>query len=366
MDPELLKSRISSFWFLHISGWLVFSAATVWLSYRGPWTDPLRLLPVLEPYLAGFLICLPLRLFYRGIRFHKRPLASSILIGIIVSFVVAHLWLGIDLAVRLLSGVPNYLQSFAAFSKVYPALIYSRAMPLLGWTFLYLGIKTRRELLQEEERTKKANALAQTAQLQMLRYQLNPHFLFNAMNSIRALIDEDETKARELITELSEFLRYSLDSKDYANVPLRNEIEAIQHYFAIQKKRYEDKLEVVYEIEPRAGDIPVLSFLVHPLVENAVKYGMHTSPLPLIVHLTAKVRGDTLLVEVCNTGRWIEPGGQDGRVNGGTGTGLENVRRRLENAFPNRHRFEIVAKEGRVCIQLEIRQPRGVEDEKTS
>ncbi|MDH4272354.1 MAG: histidine kinase [Candidatus Aminicenantes bacterium] len=365
MDPEQMKSRIASFWVLHVSGWLVFSAATLWLSYRGPWTDLRRLLPVAAPYLVGFLTCLPLRLFYRAVRFHGWPLKYSILTGVVVSFVAAHIWLGVDLTIRLFGQVPPYLQSFAAFGKVYPTLIYSRGMPLLGWTFLYLGIKTRRELMQEEERTKKATALAQTAQLQMLRYQLNPHFLFNAMNSIRALIDEDEAKARELITELSEFLRYSLDSKDYANVPLRNEIEAIQHYFAIQKKRYEDKLEVVYEIEPQAGDVPVLSFLVHPLVENAVKYGMRTSPLPLVVHLTAKVRADTLLVEVCNTGRWLEPGGREARINGGTGTGLENVRRRLENAFPNRHRFEVVEKEGRVCIKLEIRQPPGVEDEKT-
>jgi Histidine kinase len=366
MDPERLRSRIALFWVLHISGWLVFSAATVWLSYRGPWTDLRRLLPAAAPYLVGFLTCLPLRLFYRAIRFHRWPLKYSLFTGVIVSFAAAHIWLGVDLAVRLLGGVPPYLQSLAAFGKVYPTLIYSRGLPLLGWTFLYLGIKTRRELIREEDRTKKATALAQSAQLQMLRYQLNPHFLFNAMNSIRALIDEDETKARELITELSEFLRYSLDSKDYAHVPLRSEIEAIRHYFAIQKKRYEDKLEVVYEIDPRAGDVPVLSFLVHPLVENAVKYGMQTSPLPLVVHLTAKVRDDTLFVEVCNTGRWIAPGGQAGRINGGTGTGLENVRRRLENAFPNRHRFEIVETEGRVCLQLEIQRPWGEADEKTA
>jgi len=363
MDHGPLKGRISSFWALHISGWLVFLAATIWISYRGPWTDLKSLVPVLAPYPVGFLVCLPLRFFYRGIRIQKRPLASSIFIGIIVSLAAAHLWLAVDLALLLFGQVPPYLRSFAAFSKVYPTLMYSRVMPLLGWTFLYLGIKSRWELIQEEERTNKASALAQTAQLQMLRYQLNPHFLFNAMNSIRALIDEDEKKARELVTELSEFLRYSLDSRDYANVPLRNEIEAIRHYFAIQKKRYEDKLEVVYEVEPQAGDVPVLSFLVHPLVENAVKYGMRTSPLPLVVHLRAKVRGDALLIEVCNTGRWITPGSRDGRIDGGTGTGLENVRRRLDNAFPGRHRFDIVESEGHVCLQLEIRQPQGVTDE---
>ena len=363
MDPERLKNRITSFWVLHISGWLIFSAATVWLSYRGRWTDIPRLLLYLAPYLVGFLTCLPLRLFYKGSRFHKFPLQYSILTGIIGSFVAANVWLGIDLAISLIVRQPPYVRSSLALGKVYLILINSRGLPLLGWTFLYLGIKTRREMIREEERTEKATALAQTAQLQMLRYQLNPHFLFNAMNSIRALIDEDVMKARELITELSEFLRYSLDSKHYANVPLRHEIEAIQHYFAIQKKRYEDKLEVVYEIEPEAGDFPVLSFLIHPLVENAVKYGMRTSSLPLVVHLTAKIRDGALMIEVGNTGRWVEPGEQDGRINGGTGTGLENVRRRLENAFPNHHRFEVVEKEGCVRIQLEVRRPPGGKDE---
>ena len=271
------------------------------------------------------------------------------LTGAAASFVAANLWLGMDLLISLFIRQMPYLIPPAA---VQPGLsdlhILRRGIPLLGWTFLYLGIKIRREWKQQEQRTEKANALAQTAQLQMLRYQLNPHFLFNSMNSIRALIDEDETKAREMITELSEFLRYSLDSKDYSNVPLKHEIEAIRHYFAIQKKRYEDKLEVVYDIEPQAGEFPVLSFLIHPLVENAVKYGMRTSPMPLTVRLTAKIRDGALVIEVSNTGRWIEPAQHEDRSSAGTGTGLENVRRRLENAFPNRHRFEIVEKEGRV------------------
>lgn len=260
---------------------------------------------------------------------------------------------------------PPYVRSPIAFRQAYLLLILARGIPLLGWTLVYLGIKTWREWKLQEQRTEKANLLAQTAQLQMLRYQLNPHFLFNAMNSIRALIDENETKARELITELSEFLRYSLDSKDYSDVPLKHEIEAIRHYFAIQKKRYEDKLEVVYDIEPQAAEFPVLSFLVHPLVENAVKYGMRTSPMPLVVHLKAKILDGALMIEVSNTGRWVEPGDQEEHLRAGTGTGLDNVRRRLENAFPGRHRFEVVEKEGRVHIQLEIRKPQRTEDEKT-
>jgi two-component system LytT family sensor kinase len=353
------NKRAWTFWILHAAGWIAFTAATVGLSYWGNWTDLRRFLPFLTPYLIGFLICLPLRYFYRGTRFHKYPLPYSILTGIIASFVASNIWLAIEL---LISGVVHrapYVTPSVPFSQMYLTYIYRRGIPLLAWTFLYLGIKIWREWKEQERRTKKATALAQTAQLQMLRYQLNPHFLFNAMNSIRALIDEDEAKARDLITELSEFLRYSLDSKDYADVPLRREIEAIQHYFAIQKKRYEDKLKVIYDIEPRAAEFPVLSFLIHPLVENAVKYGMRTSPLPLVVHLKANIRDRALVIEVGNTGRWVEPGGRPAQTTAGTGTGLDNVRRRLENAFPNRHRFEVVEKEGCVRLQLEIRKPQG-------
>jgi two-component system LytT family sensor kinase len=347
------------FWILHISGWLAYAAATIWLAYQGSWTDIPGLLLYFVPYFVGFLTCIPLRYAYRGVRFHKYSLPYAILTGIVASFAAANVWLGIDLAVNVFVHQPPYLRSPLALSKVYLLLIIRRSMPLLGWTFLYLGIKTWREWKEQEKRTEKADALAQTAQLQMLRYQLNPHFLFNAMNSIRALIDEDEAKARELITELSEFLRYSLDNKDSTDVPLRDEIEAIRHYFAIQKKRYEDKLEVVYEIDPEADEFPVLSFLIHPLVENAVKYGMRTSPLPLLVRLTAKLTDGALEIEVANTGRWVEPEDQDGQPRAGTGTGLANVRRRLENAFPDRHRFETVKEEKWVRILLEIRKPPG-------
>jgi hypothetical protein len=364
MDSSRLETQKASFWALHISGWLVFAAATAFYAYQGKWTDIPRLAPFLIPYLVAFLTCLPLRFFFKRIRFQEWPLKYSLLTGTAASFVAANIWLGIDLIISLFIRQMPYVMPPLAFRQVYLTFILRRGIPLLGWTFLYLGIKIRREWKQQEQRTEKANALAQTAQLQMLRYQLNPHFLFNSMNSIRALIDEDEIKAREMITELSEFLRYSLDSKDYSNVPLKHEIEAIQQYFAIQKKRYEDKLEVVYDIEPQAGEYPVLSFLIHPLVENAVKYGMRTSPMPLTVHLAAKIRDGALIIEVSNTGRWVEPAHHEDEIRAGTGTGLDNVRRRLENAFPNRHRLEIVEKGGRVRIQLEIGKAQGTSDEK--
>jgi len=227
-------------------------------------------------------------------------------------------------------------------------------VPLLSWSVLYFGIKFLRDWDLQKEKTDKAYALAQSAQLQMLRYQLNPHFLFNSLNSIRALISENKKNAKIMITELSEFLRYSLLSKNYADVPLHNELEAIHHYLAIEKKRYEDKLDVTFHIDPTAEDYPVLCFLLHPLIENAIKYGMQTSSMPLKISVKAEVVNSKLQVEVSNTGRWLHPSAVSEANEPGTGTGLDNVRKRLENEYPDKHTFRVFEKDGRVTIQLEI------------
>jgi hypothetical protein len=355
--PVEMRKRNIAFWVLHASGWLTYTGATAVFQLRGKWANTSQLFLLVIAYGLGFLSCIPLRAFYRKIRFHEQPLTRSMVTAAAASFLGAHLWLGLQILVGLFLKQPE--ASPRLLLQGYIEEIFARVILLLIWTFLYFAIKTWMEWRRQEARREKANLLAQDAQLRMLRYQLNPHFLFNSLNSIRALIDEDEMKAREMITELSEFLRYSLDSKDYTDVPLKYEMEAIRHYFAIQKKRYEDKLEVVYDIEPKAGEYPVLSFLIHPLVENAVKYGMRTSPIPLTVSLTAKAGAAGLTIEVCNSGKWVDPDQPESQSYSGTGTGLDNVRLRLENAFPGRHRFEFFEKEGCVHVRLEIRDGKG-------
>jgi len=359
--PGEMKRRHVAFWVLHVSGWLAYAGASSIFQLWGKWADARQVFLSIIAYGLGFLFCIPLRAFYRKIRIHELPLTRSMVTVVAASFLVAHMWLGLQILIGLFLKWPEASPRLLLQSVVEE--ISTRVILLLIWTFLYFAVKTWMEWRRQVERREKANVLAQDAQLRMLRYQLNPHFLFNSLNSIRALIDEDEMKAREMITELSEFLRYSLDSKDYTHVPLKYEMEAIRHYFAIQKKRYEDKLEVIYDIEPAAGEYPVLSFLIHPLVENAVKYGMRTSPIPLTVRLTAKTSAAGLAIEICNTGKWSETDRPGDRSSAGTGTGLDNVRRRLENAFPNRHRLELFEKDGCVHVRLEIRDSRGVTHE---
>ncbi|MCU0643747.1 MAG: histidine kinase [bacterium] len=340
------------FWIINASGWLLLLLIYIVLYYSERLGETKTILGLTITYIAGFIISIPLRYFYKKVDYQKRSILKLVLIVLLGSFLASNLWLFVDMISSLPLHGKQVLESWLK-PRYYVNSIYSHLWVLTLWSTLYFIIKLWKAWTLQKERTEKATALAQAAQLQMLRYQLNPHFLFNALNSVRALIDEDTRNAKKVITELSEFLRYSLISKTYSDVPLSQELEAIRHYFAIEKIRYEEKLDVAFDIDPLAEDYPVLSFLIHPLIENAIKYGMQTSSMPLKIRVKAFVENGNLKVEISNTGKWLVPSEKENTNS--TGTGLENVRQRLENAFPDRHRLEVFEEEGWVHVLLEIR-----------
>jgi LytS/YehU family sensor histidine kinase len=239
-------------------------------------------------------------------------------------------------------------------------------LAVLGlFSLLYFTIRYRLELQEQKEKTLRATALAHQAQLQMLRYQLNPHFLFNALNSIRAMILEDAGKSRKMVTTLSEFLRYSLDG-DTKETTIGGEVAAIRNYLEIQRIRFERKLEVTTEIDPEAESAAIPCFLVHPLVENAVKHGMNTSAMPLRVKIQVSRFADQLRIRVLNTGRLASGDSPVGDATDGTGTGLRNIAQRLELVFPGRHSFSIRESEGWVHAEIDVALEPRVEHETVS
>jgi two-component system, LytTR family, sensor kinase len=229
---------------------------------------------------------------------------------------------------------------------------------LVAWSALYFSFAYRARADVEAARALRANALATQAQLAMLRYQVNPHFLFNALNSLRALIDESTASARDMVTRLSELFRYSLRTSGDAELSLGDEIAAIRNYLDIQRIRFEDGLEVEIELDPAAAATPLPGFLVHPLVENAVKYGFETSSRPLRVEVRARRIGDELRIEVANTGHWLTDAHRTGTVasgiGAGTGTGLRNLRERLRHIYPDRHALSIGERDGWVRAMLSL------------
>lgn len=222
---------------------------------------------------------------------------------------------------------------------------------LLVWSGFERGIAHWYERQHQQQRVLQADAEAQRAQLQMLRYQLNPHFFFNALNTISALADENPDRVKTVVNELSGFLRYSLLDGDTLTVPLQEEVEAVEHYLAVESVRFEDDLQVTIDVDPAAGQHRVPAFLVFPLVENAVKHGQRTSPFPLQLRITTRHTDDALVLAVANTG-YIQHEARP--ANSGTGTGLSNVRARLAAQYPEAHTFTLTESDGWVRARITI------------
>jgi hypothetical protein len=334
----------SPFWISQILGWGTFGLAKYILSGD---TYPHATVLLLVGIGAG--LSLLLRAAYRGLRRRgaSQPVTLAVAVG--ASFVAANLWLLLYDGFLHWRGLVPF-EGWGAYSKA----VLNKAPVLLAWSALYLGIKHWQDLQTERERALKATAAAKEAQLQMLRYQLQPHFLFNALNSLRALIGEDSCKAREMVTELSGFLRYSLLPASVADVALGEELASLRQYLAIEQIRFEHALDVTFSIEPAAERYRVPSFLLHPLAENAIKFGVRTSPMPLRLRVSARVAGNGLLIEMANTGAWHSDSDGSPTLTNGTGLGLANVRERLVHRYPGRSRLELTEADGWVRIRIEI------------
>lgn len=204
-----------------------------------------------------------------------------------------------------------------------------------------------REQVQETER------LLAESRWQALRYQVNPHFLFNVLNSLDALARTAPQRIPELTGNLSDYLRLTLETPEGRRVPLGQELNAVKAYLAIEKVRYEEKLEIDFEIDPDAKSVKVPDLLLQPLLENAIKFGMHTSSLPLRVRVAASFSGDRLHIRVQNSGRWVE---SEDRTQNATlsGLGVRNLQRRLTMMYPNAYHLTIHKEDGRVTVEMEL------------
>ena len=197
------------------------------------------------------------------------------------------------------------------------------------WSGLYFGIKYYQMVQNQNERLLKATSAAHQAQLKMLRYQLNPHFLFNTLNAISTLVlIEDTVTANKMVTRLSAFLRHSLDSDPMQKVSLRNEVDALNLYLSIEKVRFEERLRIVYEIEPRAYQAKVPSMLLQPLIENAIKYAIALNEDGGTISIAGSIEDGKLCLRVADTGPGVTGPGTE-KPGSTTGVGLANTRERL-------------------------------------
>lgn len=228
---------------------------------------------------------------------------------------------------------------------------------MLGWLCLYLfyHLFERLNRLQVEQLRLAANV--KEAELRALKSQVNPHFLFNSLNSLRALIDEDAPRAREAVTRLANMLRYSLQSGQQETVPLEDEIRIVEDYLALEQIRHESRLRLRWEIAHEARSLSVPPMLLQTLVENAVKYGISTRREGGELSIAARVTGPTLNIRVTNPG---DLGGSTSAsaslAGSSTGVGLRNAAERLNLLFGERAAL-ILLNEPAGCVTADVLIP---------
>jgi len=218
----------------------------------------------------------------------------------------------------------------------------------LGWSFAYFWLKARGEVADQSAEAESARQEAHRIELQMLRAQLDPHFLFNSLNGIAAEVRTAPDNARTMIRELSDYLRYSLDHRKDVLGPLAAELTAMRAYLHVEKARFGERIEIEINATPEAEAKLVPTFLLQPLVENAVKHGLATCESTLKIIIATYCTGNLLHIEVTNSGHLDDSPEPDG------GLGLETLQRRLTLHYPERHQFDLNLEGGQVRATLEL------------
>ncbi len=221
-----------------------------------------------------------------------------------------------------------------------------------AWTGLYYGINYYLLLAEQSERMLTMAAQANNAQLAMLRYQLNPHFLFNTLNSISTLVLLKQTdRANAMLSRLASFLRYSLVGEREGLATVAQEAEALKLYLDIERTRFESRLRTRFDIAPDVMEARLPSLLLQPIIENAIKYAVTPSEDGADILVDARRMGDRLVITIADTGPGLGCAPSE-TAPSGTGVGLANIRERLVQSYGADHRFELADNEPHGLIVL--------------
>ncbi len=349
-----------AFWRLQMLGWggAMLLRALSSLANAQPWSF---LIIVLIASITGFSISLILSVIYRAL-INRAPLitwgVTSVVLAIAVGF-----YAFIDSWVISLYRT----EGDSGFAQLFLGVFYLDLTLLGAWSALYYAINFYVQVEEQNDQLIRLEAQATSAQLAMLRYQLNPHFLFNTLNSISTLVLLKQTEpANAMLSRLSSFLRYTLINEPTGRVTVAQEVETLKLYLDIERMRFEERLSTEFRIDDDASPALMPSLLLQPLVENAIKYGVSPLEEGATINIAAQLVGSVLRVTVSDTGPGLQPGTDPSTLFGVTSSqpettadstrvGLANIRDRLAQAYGENQRFEIGERPGggfQVVIEL--------------
>jgi sensor histidine kinase YesM len=334
------------YWLCQFAGWSLYTLAStlIYASFNAFSWRQLALQTLICG--IGFSLTHAFRLFIqrRGwVRLSPQSLIPRIIAACVM---MALLWE--TLALFLLIFVFRLFTIGQAQLGIVLGTIFSWSATLLIWSLIYFGFHYVERYRKAEIEKWRLEAAVKDAELRALKSQMNPHFIFNCLNSVRALIAEDPERAQTVVTQLVNILRYSLQSGSAETVTLEEELRTVSDYLALETIRLEERLQVRLSIDPNSLAVPVPTMLVQTLVENGVKYGVATRPGGGEISLTSRVEDSTLHIHVTNTG-------QLGASGDSIGVGWRNASERLKLLFGESASLTLEsAPPGHVTARIEI------------
>lgn len=337
---DMRQAVLLPWWAVQLLAWALYCVVS-FLSLTLWYGDPewLHVMQILLEALSGALLVLPLGW---SIKYTEQwHIVARFLSQILLVTGLALVWN----VMRM--GLFQTLFPEAEIWKEFGGWYFTSILIFALWTTLHYITGAYSAAAEEHSRAQEehvlrltAESLSREAQLQMLRYQINPHFIFNTMNSINALVATDRPKeARQMIDQFSDFLRITLVDENRLFTSLSDEIETIKRYLAVEKMRFTDRIDMHFDIDADSGSIKVPTLILQPIIENTIRHAVEGQPGKCVLNVKADVSENNLYITITDTG----PGLKDNEdiSAGHLGLGLQNIRARLNTAYAGDFDFSI-------------------------
>lgn len=282
---------------------------------------------IADSVVSGVVYMIITLMLWYPIRFGINNLKSpfeTITNNIIIYLITSSLWIFISWGIIYIIN-PAWNESYK--ETIISHRLLASFLFYIASVVVYYAIGFYESLQEKQAHEMQLKTLVKEAQLNELRSQLHPHFLFNSLNSITSLTLTDPEKAGEMIIKLSDFLRYSLSRKGHSMADFEKELHHVQLYLDIEKIRFGKRLQFIYKEENVPNNWPMPLMLLQPLVENAVKHGVYNTGEKVQIKLNAKIENSVLIIQISNN---FDP---DTTNKKGTGTGLPNVKERMKLVY---------------------------------
>lgn len=340
----------STYWLCQLAGWGAYMMVWTFFYFAIRTKSQPHFFEILiTDTITGFLITHTMRFFIRGFGLLHINLQKQIIAILLMSFVFAFINSAGVIAVQSAFDLnPEQVKKFS-FLNLVMRQTFGTSLFLMIWNLIYFTYHYIQKSRQQQLDKIRLESLVKELELKTIKAHINPHFIFNALNSIRALVDENPERARTAITELSNILRSSMQAEKLEMTPLERELNIVKDYLALEFIRFEDRLKIEYDIDEDTLDQPIPPMMLQTLVENAIKHGVSKQVNGGLIKIISDFKDDHHELIVENTGKLNDT------VNA-NGFGIASTQNRLNLLFGKEASFELKGINGST-VQAKIIMP---------